>query len=361
MTTLYLFTSNYGEYYKDVLDILAFPRGLKYRFRYDTTHLAPALRDGTDLSYLTGGDALLALKSINDKSGYDALPVRHAKITNVSLFEDTFIYFEFELLDFPKIDEDVVREFSEFVQKKFMSKAYVEQNDQFNFTKAQNQLESWETLVEHLEKIDKYNSSVFIRLYNISDQETGKTISISNYAYQMKGGRSYKLEFIHRVPTDLFNRRQESKDCKDVHSKVFFSSETFSPIIVEKDLRGRYDLNSHYFYCFRNMRTASALIVLGGVCDSGIYLPTFNLPVSVEKSWTRDNIFILLVGIGLAVAGVADVLVKGIGKAQQLDASISPSTIIDILIRGWLESGVIAPILAIIGLILAFINRFPKV
>lgn len=360
MAYVYLFTSNYGEYHKDVLDILALPNGLKHRFRYDLKHVSPTLRGSRDLSKLVGLQGVVALKNLDEQTaGYKTLPLREVKITNVSLFEDTFVHFEFVLLNFPHITDEVLAQFSDFVQKKIIKDAFVQKSEeQFSFQYGTSQMENWRSFVTRLEKLEKFESSIFIKLYAIFDEERKTKASISTNAYQLKGGRSYRLEFLHLYPEALFSTVQQQ--AREVFSKLFFSREVISPILDEQSIEGRYDLNRHYFYCFRNLRSISSVLVLGGSSDRNVYFPSINIPVVIKRSWTRESVLLLVLGAGMFLGGILEIVLKGIAKAQQLGISVSFSNAPAILANGWRESGVLAPILMILGLILTLIRNLPS-
>lgn len=361
MAYLYLFTSNYGEYYKDVLDILSLPNKFVYRFRYDLKHLSPTFRDLEDFSIFKNMKGIVILTNKDKKEvKHDYIPLREISITDISHFEESFIYFEFELENYPSINEEELSKFSDFINKRITKDTYIEKlEDKYSFLNNYNQYENWNHIVDCIENIEKFDRCIFTKVYNLYNYKDKSSVNIQNHRYQLRGGNSYKIEFMHRYSNKMFNDIKDEK--KDFYSKLNYLSDIISPVVLQKSIRGRYDLNSHSFYCLRNMNNVDSLLAFSSNFNNDIYFPNIEIPIEIKKSWTRDNLLLLLMGIGLIIGGISDILIKGLNTAKTQSLSINNFyDFLEVIYLGWSQTGVLAPVLTILGLILTFINRYPK-
>jgi len=334
MSFLYLSTSTNGEYYKDVVELLSLPNGLTYRFRYDAKYVSPTI---SNLKDYINKDGYIILKNFEENK---TIPVRKFRLKKISEFEQSFVHLDFELYNIPDISEKTINDFSDFHNKNLSKSFFVEANDcyELKFTKPQSN--NWKELIEVLQTNEKFNKSIFLKINSIVEVDKGedKLTSVENNKFILKGGNYFRIEFLHLFSENLFSEMSKDID-KDVDVKMFYSDNVVSSILTENEVKGKYDLNRLYFYCFRKHQRIDSMLVLGGKESQKFYFPKIKIPIRISKSLTREYLIIISTGITLFLAGVAHLIMKYVFDIQD---NIYPI------------------ILTFIGLFMALLSRLPK-
>ncbi len=363
MSFIYLYTSDYGVYFKDVLSILALPNGMTYRFRYDYKYLPPTLQDMRELMSLKGSEGICALKNV-DGLGEDCIPLRKIRITSIEPYERSFVHFVYELGDIPVVDDVVIKNFSSFTrdQLRLPKNAFVGKSDSlFYLDSGAYSTQNWDRLVKQLSLYGKFKKCFFIKLHSIYDQNLRMNTQIQKGRFQLASGHNYVLQYLHSYEFEEADEQKKAEIQKNLaqlnlEAKLRFSEKSFLHVQTNRRIEGRYDLDLHYFYCPRTLRAEPSIILLGSETDQNFQFPRLEIPVFIKASWTRDRIILLVLGVSLFIGGALDIFLQLLNPSEI--ASFSPS--LGNFLQVLRNIGILGPILALVGLIITMIQNFPS-
>ncbi|MBI4220282.1 MAG: hypothetical protein HY682_09085 [Chloroflexi bacterium] len=283
-----------------------------------------------------------------------------------SIVGGTFAHFEFTVGPYASLmrsGEDAIAQFTDFCMRGLAKGTWVfESAELFDVTRGSQEVDPWASLVGRLKRIERLNSAVFLKILGVFDEARHDYVPISRGVISMRSGRSYALEFLHRIDDPVFERLQASGE--QFLTTLLFSTELASPISAEQPLRGKYDLNRQHFYCLRTLRNLEAVFILAGGLEgrqnAQAYLSSVTLPMRVTRAWTRESALLLIAGIGLALGGVADLVFRAVARAAQSGASVSWDNVLTTVGQTWLDAGPLPPILFLLGIMLTIGTRWPR-
>jgi len=360
---IYLYTSDYGVYYRDVLNILALPKNMKYRFRYDYDYIPRTLKNEGDLERLKGCQGLVALKNVHDMSDI-CIPIRKILVSRVEPYEESFVHFEFQLLDYPQIDSKVIEEFTTFTKQiqNISESSWVNISELlFHVDKGASDSRNWHLLVEKISNYGKFKKCIFTKLHSVYDENEQKGTQIHDGCYMLKSGHNFTLQFIHSYAfreddPEAHKQLEQQLTKSSIEAFLSYSAKSISPIQVERRIEGRYDLNKLFFYCPRTMRTESSVLLLEGKQEGEFFLPSLQIPLSIRANFTRDRIVFLFIGGFLFLGSLIDIFINWV--PQSVLSAWNPWIVN--LIQTIKTVGVLAPMLAIMGAVLVWVQSVPN-
>lgn len=240
---LYLFSSNVRrQYEQDVIDLLAYPKFARFRFRYEEKYVDPTIRDRWRSDSLAQETRVVVNFSIQEPNRYHNaafVPVRVGMVQKSGV-EGSIYYIDFSLEEYielapcpesPKKDSDkdlrrlVVRAYSDHIRDEVLPNrtpdtliehplsaalgvwpAEATQPTEAPLlsweTRMSDEPSVWEGLVTTLYGTLSFRGDVFVRFVSLSLQG-GKEIEIERGVFPLTGGTTYELELSHFRPTEL--------------------------------------------------------------------------------------------------------------------------------------------------------------
>ncbi|MGQ0679898.1 MAG: hypothetical protein ACT4OM_09645 [Actinomycetota bacterium] len=325
MELLYLFSSNISpQYEQDILNLLAYPPGLRYQFRYDRKYVNPAALELWPRDGLKDRDVLVHF-SLQQAARYHSpvfFPVRRAIVTASETIGNDVHVVEFVLGDYVSLDEPLgvdgkpaysskALAYTKIVAEKVRDVPY-----HYSATLApdvtmglrkpgEDGFVKFERSVRYLRLTDSFREAWFFHVVQIGlrdpDQSQSRgRVEIENGTFSLQGGRTYELQILQRQPQEVSTTQPFSVSSDKEVLKVI-GREGF-------DIASRYDLIRIPFHV-ADPEDGSRDTVLAIDPAVGSQGPVVRLPIRVRPS-VRKAMSSVSTGAGLFIVGVAGAFPK---------------------------------------------------
>jgi hypothetical protein len=265
--TICVFSSNQQPLYEQgILDVIASPRGMPYRFRYLEDYVAPDLRTRWNTTDLVGATVLVhfSLQQVAEYQPPALIPVRLATVTSAQIY-GKYYFLDFELGDYVALHKgegkktrdlygEPVVTYSRALEGRALCpyKAWASEGvgvldllDRGGSSREQSVL--FERITDFLRNTDSFRHATYFRVLNIrksgdeyaeGDHDSG--LSCESGKYLLTAGCTYELTLFQTQPVPVDGGRSftVSSD-KEILSVVGKPSFTVS---------SRYDITTIYLY-----------------------------------------------------------------------------------------------------------------
>ncbi|MCL5113732.1 MAG: hypothetical protein M1372_01000 [Patescibacteria group bacterium] len=237
----------------ELVNILAYPSGFQYRFRFDEEWVQEKLRN--NIAKLNNKKGYIVLR---DKDAAKFYPIRFCIIKQARKIGKIY-YFEYELGDIIDYDskenlaveqiEDFNKKFSEFHKNDisnnnpnadmtplclFSNYELTIKNQNYLGRQIEREDEQWGNVVSAIKNIKLYENVEFIKLVDVISKT--KKASISNYAFSLKEEQDYALRVLQYIP----KRSKAEATTRDVQITV--DENYITPIRAKHRAVGKYDV-----------------------------------------------------------------------------------------------------------------------
>lgn len=255
---LCMLTSTRTQYLRDALDLLAYPSGIDYRFRYHVKYLHSNIFPNK-IESLVGQTSILIHVYTEELAGkpdrvLEFIPIRKATIVEVKNLGD-FVQISFTLGDwviYDKFSNDVdVNSYHHDIRNSMPAESkdgfvygclFV---DEFSLKKIPEDLSdkydavvsNWSKIISHIAKLPPHKNSVFLKLLEIKSIHDDTKLKPKEFdsmrGFELSSDKTYQIEILQRLkerPLPAFNLKIET-NLDDIN------------IIKETALiQGRYDI-----------------------------------------------------------------------------------------------------------------------
>jgi len=269
-----LLSSTQDPYFRDIFDIMFYPSGIHYRFRYQTKWVSDEFKDmsgqldDSKINFLNGRDAIIVLISTQKNDTFklhEFLPVREAVITNARIVGD-FLWIDFELGNWvtyvesasfsapnehhetikglmPEDSKTVVTRL--LLQTKPFSLATVSDNAGLN---DMDTLNNWTKITTHisnfhLNRADSKKIPVFLKFMKMVDTTKNKNMKVVDVGDQ----KGFEITSDHSYNLDIVEYTNQNVQPFDLELKT--DEKLISQTAGISEIRGKYDLLHFNFLC----------------------------------------------------------------------------------------------------------------
>lgn len=310
---VYLIPNTVVPYGYELIHILAYPEGFRYRFRFDEEWVAEKVKN--KLSTLPKKEAVIVFR---DKERAKFYPVRYATIENVHKIADIY-YIEYrldEIVEYDsneKIRSEQVDNFNrEFI--KHHSLASNEPNQDMkplvllsnlepqltnsNFTSIDpidKDSERFGNVIEVIKDIRFYEGLEFIKVIDIRSTKENLPVNVSDGSLQISENTDYTLRILQLIPKFSLQERKTPNDIE-----LLSDNRNITVVRGKQRAVGKYDVLTFVFRASPysgGERSFLDVIHLPKENESQDIDPKLHLPVLIKKGkrgvWLRIGIMIL--------------------------------------------------------------------
>ncbi len=320
MTEKVVFIPNAIEPYGfEIVNILAYPDGFKYRFRFDEEWVHDKVKYNPE--ELIGKTGYIILR---DKDNAKFYPVRNCTVLSARKIGSTF-YFEYELNDIVDYDskEPLRKEQINNFNKDFMSfhsgdisnntngadmKPLVLlsnyeldiKNRNYSGQSPERSFEQWGNIISSIKDI-KYNDKIFyddiefIRIVDIENAgDNHDKAKATDYAYQLLEGKDY----IVRIFQNSVNRDTSNKAIREI--KISVDEQYITPVRDAQRAVGKYDVLTFAIRTNRRSGCRTSFIDINHSIKDAVAAsidPKIHLPIYINKSprWTLISLGAIII------------------------------------------------------------------
>lgn len=303
---MYLIPNTIVPYGYELVHILAYPKGFRYRFRFDEEWVEEKVKNKS--SDLSGKEAIIVFR---DKEKAKFYPVRYAVIESVRKIADIY-YIEYILDEIVEYDskeslrDKQLQNFnSEFVTYhnkldnnkpgEDMKPLVLLSNFDFhlqltnkNFSSSDEpdkDSERFGNVIEVIKDINLYEGFEFIKVIDICSTKDNQLVDVSKKSLQLKEDTDYALRILQRIPKATQKDRESPND-------IELSSDNRHITVVRGQQRavGKYDILT---FIFRTMphsggeRSFLDIIHMPKKSEAQHIDPKLYIPVSIKKGYRR--------------------------------------------------------------------------
>jgi hypothetical protein len=306
---VFLLTSTQEPYLRDALDLMFYPSGVEYRFRYDKKWLSPELKssDGRisneNVKKLVGMKALLIFILTEKKNDqyliHEFLPIREATIHDAKPLGE-FLWLGFILGDWvvyhqeslegevnehnealkshiPKNSREVVKQLVIFAEKPDVETIPEE------FTGgSEDVLNNWTIIAGHMSRFSRVlkQKLIFTKLVSLREIDNNapicaKLIDSNQRGFELKAGRSYSMDIAEYC----------GQKVEPFEIKIKTQEDKIAPIIDRVEVRGKYDRLQFMINCKEVRDTCISALSLEPpvIEDYLISKPMLQLKIKVSR------------------------------------------------------------------------------
>jgi len=329
---LYLFSSNIRPLYEqDVLNVLAAPAGLTYRFRYRKGYLSPELRDAWDNETLRGRACIVHFSLQQPNQYHDAVlfPVRLGSVTRVTKEAGDIYLIEFTVdrsiclrqPDVPPTPDPAataqayrqrVDEYRAYLNDRQVPVPYeasaslgpnVSSDTSAPVDVGEGEGHLFQRTTEFLAGTASYQNAKFYRILRLERREgtTPPEVPFTpGVGYRVTSGKGYQVVVLHSQPRDITSRS----------AFVIAADQNVAHVVGRQgfEMASKYDVASIPMIATELTGAGAREGVLEISPEPGVQGPSVTLPIRLEPEALKTTGAVGMSMLGLVLIGLTGIV-----------------------------------------------------